>query len=96
MLTAALASDVKIVATAAVSGDNVPAAASAAAVAVVLALLTMPPAMLTARNPRFPRNRCATVPAQESARKITPNFSLTFALSTADPHYFMPIAENRV
>ena len=51
----ALAIDVRTTATAAVSGEIVPFAASDAALAVVLALLTRPPTRLRARKPAPPR-----------------------------------------
>ncbi len=41
--------------------------------AVVLALLTNPPMILIAENPRFPRYRWAKVPDAESTTKIAAN-----------------------
>ena len=61
--TAALAREARIVALPARDGLIFPCIARVAAAAVVLALLTSPPAMLTASIPALPRNRVRSVPA---------------------------------
>src|ERR1700733_12686496 len=71
----ALAIEVRTAAMPALLAVILPLAASAAAVAVVLALLTRPPATLNTTKPRLPKNLCARVPAAASVTKTAANFS---------------------